>query len=53
MIWEAVVSYVKNGQRYRHIVRVKANSREDASIKITAEYGTGSISSPPRLIPEN
>ena len=52
MIYEAVVNYIRDDRRYRHVVRVEADNVEEASDKLIAEYGTGSISSPPRLIPE-
>jgi len=52
MIWEAVVNYVRDGRRYRHIARVEADTIQEAREKLLAEYGPESINISPRIVPE-
>jgi len=52
MTWEAVVEYLDNMTRVRQLIRVQADSFQEAREKIIAEYGTDSINVGPRQVTE-
>ena len=52
MIWEAVVNFELNGRRYRHLIRVEADTIQEAREKLLAQYGPESINIGPRLVTE-
>jgi len=50
MIWQAVVSYDRDGKRNRHSVTIEADSFQQARELLLAEYGPESINVGPRLV---
>lgn len=52
MTWEAVVEYFENNTKIRQLIRVEADSFQQAREKIIAQYGVDSINIGPRQVME-
>lgn len=52
MTWEAVVEYFENNTKIRQLIRVEADSFQQAREKIIAQYGVNSINIGPRQVME-
>jgi len=52
MIWQAVVNYMREGQKHRHLVLVETDTIDQALAQLEQQYGPECVDVAPRPMPE-